>query len=467
MTGRVIIVTGANSGIGFEAAKKLCEAGNDVILACRNEEKGKAAVEKILQENPNALATFLQLDVADLASVRKFVEDFHALGKKLNVLVNNAGVFLNRSERVREFTKDNFELTMGTNYLGPFLLTHLLLDDLKKTGSESGDSRIVMVASSLHDTNDRGNRGGVKPFDLENFFLEKDGTYNGQQAYKNSKLAMVMSTYSLARKLEGSGVSVNCMCPGFIPSTQLSRHASSASRFMLKYLMGPVFKVAKISRTVDHGSKMIVELSVNEKYKDVSGKYFKDFEEAESSEESRNEELQGQVYELSARYCHLEGYEPLDAPAPPPPEEKPVKVKKVKTPKKEKKEEEAVAEDKTAKEEGEKKDGPEVADGIKYADEDDKSEEKTGEPAKPKEGGEPVKEEKTEEPVQVTITVEDVSTDKPNTEGEEVKKTEEGGEDKKEINKTAEDKKEINETAGKGDGVSKAVEITAEITTQG
>ncbi|XP_061186025.1 retinol dehydrogenase 13-like [Saccostrea echinata] len=461
MTGRVIIVTGANCGIGFEAAKKLCEAGNDVILACRSEENGKAAVEKILQENPNALATFLQLDLADLASIRKFVEDFHALGKKLNVLVNNAGIFLKMSDRVRKFTKDNFELTMGTNYLGPFLLTHLLLDDLKKTASENGDSRIVMVASTLHDINDRGNRGGVKPFDLENFFLEKDGTYNGHQAYKNSKLAMVMSTHSLARKLEGTGVSVNCMCPGFIPSTQLSRHASSASRFMLKYIMGPVFKVAKISRTVDHGSKMIVELSVNEKYKDVSGKYFKDFEAAESSEESRNEEVQGQLYELSARYCHLEGYEPLDAPAPPPPEEKPVKSKKVKTPKKEKKEEEKVVEDKTVKEEGEKKEEPEVADGIKYADEDDKSEEKTGEPVKPKESEEPGKEKKTEEPVQVTITVEDVSSDKPSTDGEEVKKTEDEGEEKKEVKE---------ETAGKGDGVGKTVEsgeITAEITAQG
>lgn len=396
MTGRVIIITGANSGIGFEAAKKLCEAGNDVILACRDEVKGKAAVENILKENPNALATYLQLDLADMASIRKFVEDFHALGKKLNVLVNNAGLFLKSDDRVRQFTKDNFELTMGTNHLGPFLLTHLLLEDLKKTGKETGDSRIVMVSSSLHDVNERMNRGS-SVLDLDNFFLDKEGTYSGQQAYKNSKVAMVMSTYSLAQQLEGTGVSVTCMNPGFIPTTDLSRHASSVARFMLRYLMAPMFKLAKITRTVDHGSKMIVDLSISEKYQGVSGKYFDDFEEKESSEESRDEDLQKRLYELSARYCCLDGYEALTAPAPPPPEEKPVKSPKAKTPKKKSKEEkeEKEAKETTENDQSQGKGGPDV-EGIKFVDEEDKPEEE-----KP--------EDRDGEPAKVTVTVEDTS----------------------------------------------------------
>lgn len=398
MTGRVIIITGANTGIGFEAAKKLCEAGNDVILACRDEVKGKAAVENILKENPNALATYLQLDLADMASIRKFVEDFHALGKKLNVLVNNAGLFLKSDDRVRQFTKDNFELTMGTNHLGPFLLTHLLLEDLKKTGKENGDSRIVMVSSSLHDVNERMNRGSsVQNLDLENFFLDKEGTYSGQQAYKNSKVAMVMSTCSLAQQLEATGVSVTCMNPGFIPTTDLSRHASSVARFMLRYLMAPIFKLAKITRTVDHGGKMIVDLSIGDKYKGVSGKYFDDFEEKESSEESRDEDLQKRLYELSARYCCLDGYEALTAPAPPPPEEKPVKSPKVKTPKKKSKEEKEEKEVKetTESDQNQGKGGPDM-EGIKFVDEDDKAEEE-----KP--------EDRDGEPVKVTVTVEDTS----------------------------------------------------------
>ncbi|XP_056007617.1 retinol dehydrogenase 11-like isoform X2 [Ostrea edulis] len=437
MTGRVIIITGANSGIGFEAARKLCEAGNDVILACRSEENGKAAVERILEGNPNALATFLQLDVADLASVRKFVEDFHNLGKKLHVLVNNAGLFLRQDDRVRQFTKDNFELTMGTNYLGPFLLTHLLLDDLKKTGSESGDSRIVMVTSSLHDLNNRMNRD-LDKLDMENFFMEKEGSFSGNQAYKNSKVALVMFMYSLARKLEGTGVAVNSMCPGFIPDTQLSRHASSAKRFMLKYLISPLLRVAKVTRTTDHGSKMIVELSVNEKYKDVSGKYLVDFEAQESSEESQNEEMQKQLYELSARYCHLEGYEPLDAPAPPPPQEKPAKWKKDKTPRKEKNVEEKVKEEKET--EGE---GPDMAEGIMYADEDEKTEEKEDDESEKK-------------PVQVTITVEDVTPDSPQSGEEEL------------IKPSANEGKETNAPADE-ENVAKLTEsgeITAEVTAQ-
>eukprot|EP00105_Crassostrea_gigas_P046093 XP_019930241.1 PREDICTED: retinol dehydrogenase 13 isoform X2 [Crassostrea gigas] len=305
-------------------------------------------------------------------------------------------------------------LTPGTNHLGPFLLTHLLLEDLKKTGKETGDSRIVMVSSSLHDVNERMNRGS-SVLDLENFFLDKEGTYSGQQAYKNSKVAMVMSTYSLAQQLEGTGVSVTCMNPGFIPTTDLSRHASSVARFMLRYLMAPMFKLAKISRTVDHGSKMIVDLSISEKYKGVSGKYFDDFEEKESSEESRDEDLQKRLYELSARYCCLDGYEALTAPAPPPPEEKPVKSPKAKTPKKKSKEEkeEKEAKETTENDQSQGKGGPDV-EGIKFVDEEDKPEEE-----KP--------EDRDGEPAKVTVTVEDTSKgEDTGNQGNDGKKKNEG-----------------------------------------
>jgi len=137
MSGKTIIVTGASSGIGFEVARVLCEGGNDVILACRSEERANRSVEKIKKQNPSALATYMHLDLASLESVRKFVDDFHAADKKLTVLVNNAGVFQNMKDTRRQFTKDNFELAMGTNHLGHFLLTTLLLDDLKKSATEA------------------------------------------------------------------------------------------------------------------------------------------------------------------------------------------------------------------------------------------------------------------------------------------------------------------------------------------
>ncbi|XP_060080341.1 retinol dehydrogenase 12-like [Ylistrum balloti] len=378
MTGRVIIITGANSGIGFRAAEQLCEAGNDVILACRSEERAKTAIEKIFKKSPNALATFMQCDLGDLASVRKFVDDFHATGKKLHVLLNNAGVFLSNDTR-RQFTADNFELTMGTNHLGPFLLTHLLLEDLKKTAEDSdADCRIINVTSSLHDSAmPPKNAARRQPLDVENFFLEKEGTYNNQLSYKNSKLAMVLTTYELSKHLQGTGVTVNTLCPGFIPSTELCRHAGGGQKFFLRYILGTMLRpVMKPVKTLENGAKAVVDLVVNEELKGVTGKYYKDMVESVSSEESRNEELQTSVYELSARYCHLEGYEPLDAPIPPPEEPKP-------SPKKSKKVKKAVAPEETAGPSGDieetKEDIKEIVDKtedeMKFADEDDKPDE--------------------------------------------------------------------------------------------
>ncbi|ESO99701.1 hypothetical protein LOTGIDRAFT_141698 [Lottia gigantea] len=318
MTGRVIIVTGANCGLGFMTAKLLCEGGNDVILACRNEEKGKAAVETILKENPNALATFLKLDLSDLSSVRTFVEEFRKLDKKLNVLISNAGIYPGKS-LLRSFTKDNFELTMGTNHLGHFLLTNLLLEDLKASAKDTGDSRIVVVTSSLHDT--KVKHFNTQPLNIDDIFLSEYGSYNAAQAYKNSKLANVLFTYELARQVEGSGVTVNALCPGFIPSTELARNSAAPMKFFTRYILGGLLRFTKITRTLEQGAKAEVDLATNDELKGVNGKYYSNLQEKKSSEESLDEELQKKFFELSARYCHLDGYEALDAPPPPTPEE--------------------------------------------------------------------------------------------------------------------------------------------------
>ncbi|XP_067648774.1 retinol dehydrogenase 12-like isoform X2 [Haliotis asinina] len=346
MTGRVIIVTGANSGIGFEAAKYLCDGGNEVILACRNEEKGKAAVGKILKANPNALASFMQLDLADLSSVRQFVEDFHQSGRKLHGLINNAGIYLYGKDNKRYFTKDNFELSMGTNHLGHFLLTNLLLDDLKRTGGDTGDSRIVVVSSILHDGNFRNKN--LPGLDLEDLFLGGAGKYTSTLAYKNSKLANLLFTYELTKKLEGSGVTINALCPGFIPSTDLGRHASAPMRFFTRYVLDGILRFTKVTRSTAQGAKAIVELATSEKLKGVSGKFYRDHAEVDSSAESKNEELAQKLWELSARYCHMEGYEPLDAPEPP--IEEPAAAA---TPAKKKEKEEEKKEEAEAKTEGE------------------------------------------------------------------------------------------------------------------
>lgn len=325
MSGKVFIVTGANAGIGFEVTKILCEAGHDVIMACRSEEKTTKAIEKIKKKFPNALATYMNIDLASMESVRKFVEDFQATGKKLNVLVNNAGLGLNFKDTKRQYTKDNFEITMGTNHLGHFLLTNLLLDDLKKTGGgEDGEARVVVVASAIHDpdSNKKWMRN-VQPLDMEDLFLYKENSYNGLQGYKNSKAANIMFTYELSKKLTDSNVTVNAICPGSVPTTELMRSASKATKFFSRY----VLRFMKMSKTIHQAATSIVTLASDEKYKGVSGKFIKDDQETKSSEETMDEAKQQELWKLSGGYCKLEGFEPLEAPEIP--VEKPVEEKKV------------------------------------------------------------------------------------------------------------------------------------------
>lgn len=331
MTNRVVIVTGANTGIGFEVTRILCEKGNDVILACRSEDRANRAIEKLKRQVPNALATYMQLDLASLESIRKFVDAFHATEKKLNILINNAGLILGQKDTKRQYTNDNFELVFGTNHLGHFLLTNLLLDDLKKSAAEEGGfARIIVVASSLHDLECAKKRFGVlQPLDLENLFLFNDGTYSGMQAYKNSKLANVMFTYELSRKLEGTGVAVNAVCPGFVPTTELMRSASGSAKFYCRYILHGMLRFTKATRSVQQAANAVVSLALDEKFKDVTGKYFKDGQEAKSSEESLDEEKQKKLWELSGGYTHLEGFEPIEVPPPPVPEEKTEKTPEV------------------------------------------------------------------------------------------------------------------------------------------
>lgn len=305
MIGRVAIVTGANCGLGFEVSKRLCAQGHDVILACRNEERGMAAVEKICSEQGNALASYMHLDLADMSSVHKFVTNFHEMGKPLDLLVNNAGVF-HATSGARRLTKDNFEATMGINHLGHFLLTHLLLEDLISSAKENGESRIVNVGSSLHDPALKVGRHESQPIDLDNFFLEKPGTYNGYQAYKNSKLANVLFTYELAERLRKTGVTVNCVCPGFVPETSLGRDAGAVSRFFLNYVLYYFLRYKNIAKTVGEGADAIMDCATRAENKEVTGKFFKDRKEAKSSTESMDETLRQKVWDMSVLYCHLQ-----------------------------------------------------------------------------------------------------------------------------------------------------------------
>lgn len=301
MTGRVIIVTGASSGVGFEVAKYLAEGGNDVVLACRSSEDGDIAVTRIKQLFPNSLVQYMQLDLASTNSIREFVKEFVRKKKKLSVLINNAAIALNPKDLTPRSTKDGYELTMATNYLGPFLLTNLLIDYLVLTGSMLGDSRIINVTCSVHDHENSCSTRHLAYLDTDNFQLEKPGTYSGLQAYKNSKLCNVLFTYYLAEKMRGKHVFVNAIDPGYVPVTGLQRHFPKAKQFLTVCCLHNMLRCCKVTRTVRQAAIQIVNLATSEKYEGETGKFYRDGIEDRSSTESYDRDLQKTVWSISQK----------------------------------------------------------------------------------------------------------------------------------------------------------------------
>lgn len=195
---KTIIVTGANSGIGKAAAIQLAKLGATVIMACRSLERGEKALEEVRDRSASQKVALMQIDLSSQSSIRKFAEDYKAQYSKLDVLIHNAANF-DHTLKTPTMTKDNIETIFATNHVGVVLLTHLLVDLLKK----SAPSRIITVASK-----------GLMMYpllDIEFDNLNGERKFNMQHAYYHSKLAQVMYTYDLAEQLKETGVTVNCV----------------------------------------------------------------------------------------------------------------------------------------------------------------------------------------------------------------------------------------------------------------
>ncbi|MBN2303749.1 MAG: SDR family oxidoreductase [Anaerolineae bacterium] len=217
-TGKVAIVTGANSGIGFEAARTLAAKGAQVVMACRNLEKGQTALDTICRDHPTAQAELMLLDLASLDSVRAFARAFQLKYPRLDLLINNAGVMALPKRRE---TADGFEMQFGVNHLGHFALTGLLLDRLISTPG----ARIVSVSSGAH---------AMGRVEWDNLNAERK--YGQWSAYGLSKLANLLFTYELQRKLAAAGVDVIAAAahPGYT-ATDLQRHSGFFS--VLNHIM--------------------------------------------------------------------------------------------------------------------------------------------------------------------------------------------------------------------------------------
>ena len=260
MHGKVCIVTGANSGIGRVTAIDLAGRGATVVLICRNHASGAAVVEEIGQRGGDAA-----LLIADLASQRQVREVAAAFLKRfdrLDVLINNAGV---AGWGTRLVTEDGLEATFAVNHLAPFLLTNLLLDTLKV----SAPSRVVTVSSAAHKT---------YPLDLDD--LQGERRYSGFGAYSRSKLANILFTLELSRRLEGTGVTANCLHPGVV-ATGIFRNVPGWIRFIL---------TSPLVLSPERGADTMIYLATAPEVAEVSGQYFVRRKPVRSSRASRDAE---------------------------------------------------------------------------------------------------------------------------------------------------------------------------------
>ena len=276
MNGRVCLVTGGNNGIGKETAVGLAGMGATVIIVSRNTGKGEAALADIKERSGNDSVTLMVADFASLAAVRGLAKDFQGRHKELHVLVNNAGGF----NSARSETEDGYEVTFGVNHLAPFLLTQLLLDLLKS----SAPSRVINVSAGAH------SRASMNFDDLN-----AEEKYGGLSAYGQSKLANVLFTNELARRLEGTGVTANSLHPGVV-KTGFGRNSGGVMSFGIKiaHAVGGVFFLSP-----EQGAETSVYLASSPDVASASGQYYAKKKAVPSNDESNDPAIAKRLWQVS------------------------------------------------------------------------------------------------------------------------------------------------------------------------
>jgi len=281
LAGKVCLVTGATAGIGKITATALAAQGATLVIHGRNRQKTEATVDEIRTKSGNDQVSCLLADFSDLDQVRDMAKTFQERFENLHLLLNNAGAFFNK----RIPTPYGVELTFLVNHLAPFLLTNLLLDPLK----DSAPSRVINVSSEAHRQDQ---------MDFENLDFKKG--YFGIKAYARSKLANILFTYELARRLDGTGVVCNAVHPGHIATDIWKTNFG---------LIGPALKriMGLFSLTPEEGAENSIYLASSPKVEGISGKYFDKTEPTLSSDVSYDDEVSRALWDLSAELTSLTG----------------------------------------------------------------------------------------------------------------------------------------------------------------
>uniref|UniRef100_A0A1L8E4R9 Putative dehydrogenase n=1 Tax=Nyssomyia neivai TaxID=330878 RepID=A0A1L8E4R9_9DIPT len=287
MDGKVVIITGANTGIGKETAIDLARRNAKIYLACRDYNRCEAARMEIIEKTGNTKIYNRHLDLGTLNSVREFVEEFSKEEQRLDVLINNAGVlYLPHSMSV-----DGCETHMQVNHMSHFLLTHLLLDHLKK----APQGRIVNVSSLGYKS---------AKIDKDDFHLQKPNSFGFFRSYCNTKLAQILTTQRLAKELEGTNVTVNSLHPGMI-QTEIGRNAKIPK--IIQWLLVPIFYIF-FSKSLKSGAQTTVCCAVDPDLATVSGQYFSDCEVVQFKKlkgQAKDQDINDFVWEESLRLAKI------------------------------------------------------------------------------------------------------------------------------------------------------------------
>jgi NAD(P)-dependent dehydrogenase (short-subunit alcohol dehydrogenase family) len=278
MKNKICLITGATSGIGQAAALALSQMGATVVVVGRSEERCQNTVANIQRETGNFYVNYLLADLSVQSQVRQLAENFKSRYKRLDVLVNDAGAIFLR----RQLSADGIEMTFAVNHLAYFLLTNLLLDTLKT----SAPARVVNVASNSH---------LGQHLDFDNLQLKRG--YNPMRAYGRSKLCNLYFTYELARRLEGTGVTVNAMHPGFVHTNMAANNGWLVSLFL------PL--IHRNSLTPEQGARTAVYLASSPDVETVTGKYFVREREVASDPVSYDQAAAKRLWEVSEKMTQV------------------------------------------------------------------------------------------------------------------------------------------------------------------
>lgn len=276
MEGKICMVTGANSGIGKATAIALAKMNGTLVIVCRNKERGEPALKEIIEKSGNTRVDLLLCDLSSLNSIRELVTIFKNKYQNLHVLINNAGVMLSK----RALSVDGFEMNFAVNFLAPFLLTNLLLDMLKK----SAPSRIINVASAAHKF------GTIDFDDLQG--EHKKSRFMG--LYGSSKLALMLFSYELSRRLQGTGVTLNTVHPGVV-NTNLGVDRTHPKKGIVR----------RFFKKPEKGAETSIYLASSPELEGITGKYFANKKEQKSSDESYNEMYANKLWNIACKMVGL------------------------------------------------------------------------------------------------------------------------------------------------------------------